>query len=368
MKRIMLIGFIFCLGLGSLEGMARQPKKAALRILLINDQGNTRSFRMLRDKLSAAGHKVKAYVPSGSVGSLGSGFTGRDLNVIRLSSNTWKVENDTLVDTNNDNEPFPATPVECLQVGLKQYGENVDLIVSGFNDPTFSAGSFTQFSGGIGAALVGTMRSQAYNSKVPSIAVSISGEPSASRVNRASQFIVNLIDKLHITRDEESKLLPPFTMLSINIPGGNPNDPLKDQVVAGVSMNRTGITTSAELDEEMLLAANNAPDVGTLIVDSKFADIPFSDTTDRNLGWVTMVVMHPDLTASSLIYHNLSKRLKNDILTKREPENDLCMNLDCLDEIIDDKKKTVNPVRKTRITREDTRAPVLPPTLQPQTK
>ena len=365
MKRFTVIGLIFCLGLGSLEGMARQQKKSGLRILLTNDQGNTRSFRMLRDRLTAAGHKVKAYIPSGAVGSFGSAFTGRDLNVIRLSPNTWKVENDTLIDTNND-ERFPATPVECLQVGLKQYGEHVDLIVSGFNDPTYSAGSFSLFSGGIGAAMVGTMRSQAYNSKVPSIAVSISGEPSASRVSRASQFIINLIDKLHLTRDEESRLLPPFTTLSINIPGGHPNDPLKDQRVAGVSMNLTGITASAELDEEMLLSANNTPDVGTLIIDSKFADIPFSDTTDRNLGWVTMVVMHPDLTASSIIYHSLSKRLKDDILSKREPENDLCMNLDCFDEIVDGKKKTVNPIRKTRITREAPQAPVLPPSSQPQ--
>lgn len=351
MNRIVIAMFI-SFGLCSAAPISRPSHRTSLRILLVNDQGDTKSFRVLRDKLAAAGHRVKAYIPSNHAASFGAAFTGRELNLIRIAQNTWKVENESLVDSDNEDEPFPGTPVECLQVGLKHFGDSVDLVVSGFNDPTYSSGSFTILSGGIAAALVSTIRSQAFNSKVPSLAVSISGEPSENRVNKAAEFVVNLINTLHESR-EDGQLLPPFTTLSINVPGHDPDNPQKDMPVMGVSLNRSGISASLEDGEEMFLSSNNVPDVGTLIRDSRFNDIPFSDAVDRNQGWVTMVVMNPDLTATSTIFHDLSKRLREDILTKRSQEEDLTKNLDALDLIVESKKKNSDKVRKTRVDDED---------------
>jgi len=101
-----------------------------------------------------------------------------------------------------------GTPTDCVAVGLyKIFNTLPDLLVSGINNGA-NIGDDISYSGTVSAAIEGTMYS------VPSIAVSISGEPPLTYESTYG-IIRELAEKIL------ENGLPANTLMNVNIPVGN---------------------------------------------------------------------------------------------------------------------------------------------------
>jgi 5'-nucleotidase len=216
---------LLMLGLTALAAPAQ-----ALNIVLSNDDGfETANIRALYQRLKAAGHDVIVSGPtqnnSGKGGSMNflvpvtpMAKASRHGSVAAGSPGVGK-------DPGDENVFYvDGTPVMAMLYGLdvqavKRWGQQPDLVVSGFNEGN-NTGLINNSSGTVNNLLY------AVNRGIPAIAASYEGTEARNHTALAegaleyeiADVIVKLIDELEEQRGEGQPLLPPGVGLNLNIP------------------------------------------------------------------------------------------------------------------------------------------------------
>lgn len=216
---------LLMLGLTALAAPAQ-----ALNIVLSNDDGfETANIRALYQRLKAAGHDVVVSAPtqnnSGRGGSMNflvpvtpMAKASRHGSVAAGSPGVGKDPGDA------DVYYVDGTPVMSMLHGLdvvavKRWGQQPDLVVSGFNEGN-NTGLINNSSGTVNNLLY------AVNRGIPAIAASYEGTEARAHTALAegaleyeiADVVVKLIEELEDKRAEGQPLLPPGVGLNINIP------------------------------------------------------------------------------------------------------------------------------------------------------
>ncbi|MDM4772421.1 5'/3'-nucleotidase SurE [Solimonas sp. SE-A11] len=202
----------------------------ALNIVLSNDDGfETANIRALYQRLKAAGHDVIVSAPtqnnSGRGGSMNfltpvtpMAKASRHGSVAAGSPGVGKDPGDA------DVFYVDGTPVMSMLHGLdvvavKRWGQQPDLVVSGFNEGN-NTGLINNSSGTVNNLLY------AVNRGIPAIAASYEGTEARSHTALAegaleyeiADVVVKLVDTLEDNRVAGQPLLPPGVGLNLNIP------------------------------------------------------------------------------------------------------------------------------------------------------
>jgi 5'-nucleotidase len=181
-----------------------------MKILLTNDDGyNAPGILSLYETLKLH-HKVILIAPDREKSAVGHGITLNE--PMRIDT----------INLNNGNEVYAVTgtPADCIKLGLFELCTTPpDLVISGIN-PGSNTGVNINYSGTIAAA-----REAAFNG-ILSIAVSIYRKENIIDFQGVSQFVAQLVNKIH------DYGLPLGTFLNINAP----NIPIDE--VRGIKITR----------------------------------------------------------------------------------------------------------------------------------
>lgn len=120
-----------------------------------------------------------------------------------------------------DRFAIDGSPADCVYLGVKYFGEPIDLVVSGINSG-MNMGADVYYSGTVAAAR------EAIISGIPAIAVSLSSKDSGADFSAAAECA------LEYARFLFAHPLPPRTLLNINLP----NIPARE--IRGVKIARMG--------------------------------------------------------------------------------------------------------------------------------
>ena len=289
---------LLCATTPALAGSGRTPESSGLRIMLTNDDGYAApGISAMRAALIEAGHDVTVVAPkdqqSGKGGSMSTHF-GEPLAIERTEPGIWWVE---------------GTPSDSVRVGLQLIMKDAapDLVVSGTNTGQNLSRMATSASGTISAALA------AMWAGVPAIAVSTGmdfseardGFPSTVEAHPAvGAFTARLIERLRGA--EDGQLLPPGTMLNVNVP-------VPYAGIAGVAFAPLGSGSGAlpmgYSDPEGAVAAGKGGVVLGIGEGSGKPD-PDSDLGRFNAGFITITVMDGDMTLRGTHDDGILERLQ----------------------------------------------------------
>ncbi len=311
MKRVFAASLILLL-LGS-PVFGSEP----LRILLTNDDGITaEGIQTLKDRLEAAGHWVIAVAPDGNAsGSSASMHTGETIKVIPVAPGEAEYAVSRVTDDQENIDPVPATPIECLLAASFILDSPPQLIISGINDG-HNAGSAAQLSGTVAGAMGGASKLSPFG-QLPAISVSLESilpsdpdTPSAEfqkAYGDAADFVVALIARLQCySRFFRGNLLPKGTFLDINYPA-RPKEGIR-----GVKLCCQGETFLTRYDDgsgqfvirgaQGVVVETDGNGDGTELLLSLSMVEPnegplCADTLALLQGWITIVPMRGDYTS-----------------------------------------------------------------------
>lgn len=192
----------------------------ALNIILTNDDGwDSVNTRVLKTKLTAAGHSVILSGPCTEQSGKGGALTvlkHLPVNKTRASKHEYCVGD---VDGGKSHSEYAeGTPVMSALYGIdvlakQEWGSKPDLLISGPNQSN-NLGMVNNNSGTLGAAMIAISRG------IPAIAVSAH---SISRTDTAqapviADIVLKIIKQLQSSRQLPEPLLPVFTGLNVNFP------------------------------------------------------------------------------------------------------------------------------------------------------
>lgn len=279
-------------------------RSGGLNILLTNDDGYRSPFiNALRGVLVAAGHNVTIVAPLEN--QSGTGATLKDtewMEVVERAPGIWSVDN---------------TPTIAVIFGLDllMADNPPDLIISGMNYGQNLGLRASTGSGTVSAAHMGLQKG------IPSISCSLGvlvEEMTATpipfpstfaSITQACQFMVQLVAELQMS-STDGKILPPDTMLNVNIPVPYDN-------IRGVKFTRLGKLTFADI---AYIDPNNViPNGGGLVqaypVFYGSPDPVFN--SDTNAYWdnyISITIMDGDMSAqhpTPLNINNIRQRLNH---------------------------------------------------------
>jgi len=291
-----------------------------MKIVLTNDDGyKTEEIKVLKEALRNKGYDVTVVAPVSNE-SWGGTTLQASANKTRLVSRgfqEYSLECEDVIFKNGD--PWPASPVQCYLVGEYIVPE-MKLLISGMNIGQNTEGS-SLFSGTVGAVYAGISRVIG-NKSHPSIAFSLGENASPKRRLEAADIAVKIVDFLI----KKNSILPKGIGLNINIPGGLPNG---NQIkIKGLSINRAGgVYNIPGVGDDNYVITSREGDIFTAddVYRDPINDIPYSDNTDLNEGYVTITPIVADTTANICSFKQICK-IFSPILKK----NKICKNLDCL--------------------------------------
>jgi len=231
-------------------------------ILLTNDDGvEAQGIKELHDGIKGLG-RVWVVAPAVNQSAASHSFT------LRKPIRVWRLRPRWLA--------VHGTPTDCVLVShhgiLKR---EIDLVLSGINDSP-NLGDDVLYSGTVAAAIEGTMLG------MPSVAVSYlkTGENRAVAIRFLRQLVPLLLDSV----------LPPKTLLNINIPAGQ---------VRGIKVTRLG----RRIYKDMAIKGT-LPDGGiswTIDGEMAFEGTEGTDFDAVYSGYISVTPLHLDMTHHSAI-------------------------------------------------------------------
>lgn len=260
-----------------------QPAFAAepLRILLTNDDGvDSPGIQALRSAFAAAGHRVTVVAPAANVSGSSAMVTLAAVPVEQREADVYAVEGS------------PATTVLLGISALFDAATPPDLVVSGINNGA-NLGPATPISGTVGATIAAI---QGLEPPIPAIAVStnllVDSETPNSAANtthfaNVAAFTARLIERLQDAPGSQN-LLPPGIALNVNYP------PLAPEAIAGVRTAVQGQASFFRIGYVEAAPGIFAPSFEPIEPEN---DVPRSDTTLFNQGYITVVPIDGDYTA-----------------------------------------------------------------------
>ena len=291
-----------------------------MKIVLTNDDGYlSNEIQTLKVALREAGHFVTLVAPvsNQSWGGTTLQASASETRLIERGENEYSLQCEQVIFKNGD--PWPASPVQCYLVG-ENILPDLDVLISGMNIGQNTEGS-SLFSGTIGAVYAGISRVIG-TSIVPAIGISLGEFANEERVIEGAQFVVKLIDYLSKKR-KGKKLLPKGLGLNVNIPGGLPSG---EQIqIVGISFNRAGgVYNIPGLgdDNYRVISRNGNVFQNADIFRTPITDIPYSDNSSLNEGYITIVPLVADTTANLCDAKKVSKILSR-ILTDKSFSHNL---------------------------------------------
>lgn len=291
-----------------------------MKIVLTNDDGyGSEEIKVLKEALRKEGYDVTLVAPVSNE-SWGGTTLQASANKTRLVSRGFQEYSLECVDVifRNGN-PWPASPVQCYLVG-EYIVPDMKLLVSGMNIGQNTEGS-SLFSGTVGAVYAGISRVIGSKSH-PSIAFSLGENASPERRLEAAKIAVKIVNFLV----KKTPILPPGVGLNINIPGGLPNG--KQIKIKGLSINRAGgVYNIPGVGDDNYIITSREGDIFTAddVYRDPIKDIPYSDNTALNEGYVTITPIVADTTANICSFKQVCE-IFSPILKK----NKICKNLDTL--------------------------------------
>lgn len=298
------VGVLLVVTLTPLSAGNGNQAPGTLNILLTNDDGyQSPLIQALRGVLIAAGHNVTMVAPLEN--QSGTGATLKEMEwveVIEQAPGIWSV----------DNTPTGAV---IVALDLIMADNPPDLIISGMNLGQNLGVRASTASGTVSAAHIGLQKG------IPAIACSLGvliEEMNATpipfpstftSIAPAAQFMAQLVDQLQMTGMDGS-LLPPDTMLNVNIPV-----PYND--IKGIKFTRLGKLTFADVtyaDPDNVIPAGG----GLIQANAVFYEGPDPVTnSDTNAFWdnyVSITVMDGDIsTPHPPSVTNIVKQRLNDL-------------------------------------------------------
>jgi 5'/3'-nucleotidase SurE len=264
----------------------------SLNILLTNDDGfDSGGIQALRTSLTAAGHTVTISAPATNQSGSSAGLTLAAVTVANPESGVYAVG---------------GSPATSVLLGVSNFfgGGQPQLIVSGINNGA-NIGPATVISGTVGAVTVGLTQ---YPKFIPGIAVSTdlpggSSTPTSpenlAHFAAVAEFTARLVDRLVVKAcDQNTGLLPWRTALNVNYP------PIDPQAVSGVAVARQGRAPFFAIGYAPVGGNIYAPTFGPA---DPSPDVPGSDVVLFNQGYVTVVPIDGDFTASAQTRHRVTK-------------------------------------------------------------
>jgi 5'-nucleotidase len=193
---------------------------SSLNIILTNDDGwETENIRVLKERLTKAGHNVVLVAPCLEQSGKGASvffYIPIPVDTSRAEHNEYCVgDTDTSKPVSEFGTGTPTTAVAYALdvVAPKLWGERVDLLISGPNVGA-NTGFAVQRSGTINAAMAAIQRG------LPAIAVSANEvtETDKAESRKVVSIVMDLLTKLEKSRKAGEPLLPRHMGLSVNLP------------------------------------------------------------------------------------------------------------------------------------------------------
>lgn len=307
---IRLIAIVFA-------GVLFASSASALNIALSNDDGwDSPGIQALLSTFEGAGHTVTLAAPLDQQSGSGTAVNFvSDLAIKKESANEYSV---ALVGGTEGAEPATSALI-AIGISRTDNGRAPDLVVMGINSGA-NIGAFTQISGTVGGAIIAI--SNGFNGSIPAIAIS-TDEPcdeedalpadlaaciatNAAHYANVAEFVSNFITHLESKPgflESVPGLLPAGVGLNINYPPVAPGD------IQGVTLNvqgRLAVFGGTPLDLDFRCFTCAFISVGATgfggISGAGFdptPDVPNSDATDYNSGFITVVPIEADNTAAT---------------------------------------------------------------------
>lgn len=257
-----------------------------LNILLTNDDGyDTPGIVALHRSLAAAGHQVKRVAPAENQSGSSASLSLSDVVVTQVPEQQF---GEVYAVTTT-----PATTVLLGATALFTSKQPLDLVVSGINEGA-NLGPATPISGTVGAVIAGL---RVLQPQVPGIAVStnpVNDEPTSAEnlalLERIASFVARLVGTLRERACGQKPLLPPDTALNVNYP------PLEPARIKGVRLATQGRAPYFRIGFQALEGGMYVPAFGA---PEPAEDAPNADTRLFNDGWVTVVPLDGDYSATT---------------------------------------------------------------------
>jgi 5'/3'-nucleotidase SurE len=258
-----------------------------LNILLSNDDGfDAPGIQAMQAAFKAAGHKVTIVGPKGNRSGSSTALTIGLFGVEKIADDVYSVD---------------TTPAMTVKFGVAEIltGKNKpDLILSGINSGA-NIGPSTVISGTVGNVIAAITQ---LDRPIPAIAFStdlVDPDPT-SAANRehfaeVAKFAVRVVRRL--TRNGKLVGLDPGEGMNINYP------PLSRHAVKGVCFAQQGF--APVFTNTFTEVAPGQWFWSPALLEPK-RDVPRSDTILFERGFITLVVVDADYTASAAAYHELA--------------------------------------------------------------
>lgn len=193
---------------------------SALNIILTNDDSwNTTNIKAMKEALEQKGHEVIITAPC--TGQSGKGGAFGFFKSVMVDESRADVNEFCIGDTDTSKvfkNYVEGTPVMSVLYGIdiaaqRRWGSAPDLVISGPNEGN-NVGYINNNSGTLGAAMVSLSRG------IPAIAISgnENSKKDPSQGKKIANVVIDIIDKLELTRVGNQPLLPAYTGLNINTP------------------------------------------------------------------------------------------------------------------------------------------------------
>lgn len=283
------------------SGLAVDPAAALswchdskLDILLTNDDGySAPGIQAMQAALIAAGHRVTMVAPLGNKSGSSAAITFNIVAVTHPEAGVYTVDG------------TPATTVLLGVSAIFPANNRPDLIVSGINNGA-NIGSATPISGTVGATIAGITQLQR---PIPGIAIStdlVEGSDPTTPANQAhfqevAEFTARLVGKLvDNSCQKQVGLLPWHTALNVNYP------PLAPDHVSGVETAVQALSPHFVVGFAPIGGGYYAPTFGA----GETGKDPRADTNLYNKGYVTVVPIDGDYTASAAVQATVKQAIE----------------------------------------------------------
>ncbi len=188
-----------------------------MHFLLTNDDGiGFKGIMALLDEAASRGHFVTMCAPRDPQSAMSHRITLID----PIFVSEYPVEHE-----NAKAFAVAGSPTDCVRLGYHCLADRpIDGLISGINNG-YNAGMAVHYSGTFGAAMEGAMIG------IPSVASSIHDRADAEQIKHLAKLTIDAAERICEKRDS----LPPYTVLSLNMPNVSP-DELKPAVFAPLSV------------------------------------------------------------------------------------------------------------------------------------
>ena len=256
----------------------------SLDILLSNDDGfNKPGIIALQQALSQAKHRVVLAAPAKNASGSSASITFAPVVVEKIADNRYAIS------------ASPATSVVLAVSALYPPDSPPDLVISGINSGA-NLGPATGISGTVGAT---TAAIQVIDPPIPAIAIStdplgpnFSELQNIEHLQRISDFIVKLVDRLKQQSCKSGLLLPQGLVLNINYP------PLPPEEIKGIVMREQGQAAYFKISYAPSKEEANVY-LPTFKSQAVGSDQPQSDTLAYHQGYITIVPLDGNYTSQS---------------------------------------------------------------------